>query len=119
MDAALLSEIKLLESNRNKIENTTVYDLLIHSIKGKYVCEEKRKNFVISRSIPNDKIYQPYYVEPKAKEFLDCYAGMIQTTKDKCHKQYETVFQRISKNSNKSENFPIKCVPDMEDFINC
>lgn len=119
MDTSILNEIKLLEANRSKIDSGVVYDLLIHSIKGKYFCEEQRKNFVISRTFNAEKISQPHYAEPYAKDFLDCYSDMLKVTKEKCEKQYKSVYQCLAANHGKSNDFPVKCVPEMEDFINC
>ena len=119
MDASVVNEINLLDANRNKIDSGAVYDLMIHSIKGKYVCEDLRKKFVISRSLPTDKIYQPYYVEPYAKEFLDCYANMLKVTKENCQDKYKNIYECLAKNHGKNYDFPVKCVSPMEDFINC
>lgn len=119
MDASLLNEINLLQTNRSKVDSGIVYDLMIHSIKGKYVCEEQRKKFVISRSLPIEKIYQPYYVEPHAKDFMDCYSDMLKVTKESCQDQYKNVYECLAKNHGKNYDFPVKCVSAMENFINC
>jgi hypothetical protein len=119
MDPAIIQEINLLEQNKNKIDSTLIYDLMIHSIKGKYVCESQRKNFVISRSLPSEKIYQPHYVEPHAKEFIDCYANMLNHTKSQCKSQFNKIYECLLTNHGKNYDFPEKCVSDMEDFINC
>jgi hypothetical protein len=119
MDSTILNEINLLEANKNKIESSLVYDLMIHSIKGKYVCETQRKNFVLNRVLPNQKMYDPSFVEPQAKEFLDCYAGMIKETKEKCQSKYLNIYDCLVKNHKRNKDFPVKCVQQMEDFINC
>ncbi len=119
MDAMMLNEIKLLELNKTKIKNGIVYDLLIHSIKGKYQCEEKRKNFVISRTLPNDKNYQSNYIEPFAKDFLNCYDDMLKVTKEKCQNPYKAVHQCLTSNHGSNFDFPVKCVSVMEDYLNC
>jgi hypothetical protein len=119
MDPAIIQEIDLLEHNKNNIDSTLIYDLMIHSIKGKYVCETQRKNFVISRSLPSEKIYQPHYVEPHAKEFIDCYANMINHTKLNCQSKFKNIYECMFSNHGKNYDFPVKCVSAMEDFINC
>src|SRR4051812_20228261 len=120
MDFSVINEIKLLEENRNKVESSVVYDLMIHSIKGKYVCEDARKKFVLNRSFGGaQKIYDPTYVEPFASDFLNCFAGMTKKTKDNCQTQYKKVYECLANNHGKMFNFPEKCVAGMEDFINC
>ncbi len=119
MDPSILSEMKHLEANSNKVDSGVVYDLLIHSIKGKYFCEEKRKKFVIFRTMPNEKIYQPNYAEQNAKEFLDCYSNMLKVTKASCQNEYKKVYECLSTNHGKNYDFPVKCVDSMERFINC
>jgi hypothetical protein len=119
MDASIAHEINILDQNKNKIDSSNVYDMMIHSIKGKYVCEETRKKFVISRSLPLDKIYQPQYAEPFARDFLNCYADMIKVTKESCQDKYKNIFECLVKNHGKNYDFPVKCVSAMEDFINC
>lgn len=119
MDSTLLNEISLLEANKSKIDSSLVYDLMIHSIKGKYICEEQRKNFVLNRVLPNQKMYDPTFVEPQAKEFIDCYAGVVKDTKTKCQEKYNNIFECLATNHKKNYDFPTKCVPQMEDFINC
>ena len=77
MDSNIINEINLLQANRKKIDSSSVYDLMIHSIKGKYLCEEQRKKFVLNRSFGGtQKIYDPTYVEPSAADFLNCFAAM-------------------------------------------
>jgi hypothetical protein len=120
MDSTLIqNEIKLLEANRLKIDSGLVYDLLISSVKARYACEEQRKKFVISRSIPHEKIYNPKYVEPYAKDFLDCYANLRKVTKETCQNQYKNVYECLVKNHGNNYDFPVKCVAAMEDYINC
>jgi hypothetical protein len=119
MDSALLNEINLLEENKKKIDSRAVYDLMIHSIKGKYICEEQRKNFVLNRVLPNQKMYDPSFIEPQAKEFVDCYANMVGLTKSKCQDKYKNIYECLIKNHKTSNDFPVKCVAEMEDFINC
>jgi hypothetical protein len=119
MDSLLLQEINLLEQNKDKIEPSLVYDLMIHSIKGKYQCEVQRKSFVIARSLPSEKIYQPQYAEPQAKDFLDCYSDMVKNTKVNCQDKYKKIFECLASNHGKNYDFPVKCVSPMEDFINC
>ena len=122
MEANIVNEIKLLEENKNKIDSGPVIDLIIHSVKGKYICEEKRKNFVLSRTAPLEKIFDPSFVKTNAKEFLDCYADINKRTKGECQEQYKKVFECLTKDNKKLEKisqFPVKCVASMEDFILC
>ena len=119
MDSSVLNEIKLLEANKSKIDSGLIYDLLIHSIKGRYVCEDERKKFVISRSLPSEKIHKPQYVEPYAKDFLDCNAYMLKLTKENCQNQYKNVYECLAKNHGNNYDFPVKCVTSMAEFINC
>ena len=115
MDGALLSELKLLEENSNKVDCSVVYDLMIFSIKGKVTCEEQRKQFVLNRTLPLQKMHD----KPQAQAFLDCYADMVKTSKSKCNNQYSEVFQCLKANHKKSDNFPVNCVAKMEDFLAC
>jgi hypothetical protein len=120
MDSNILNEINLLEANRSKIDISHVYDLMIHSIKGKYLCEDQRKKFVLNRSFGGpQKIYDPTYVEPYAADFLNCFAGLTKSTKEKCENQYKNIYQCLVSNHGNNFDFPEKCVPQMEDFINC
>ncbi len=119
MDAYVLSELNLLEANRNKIDSGVVYDLLIHSVKGRYFCEDQRKKFVVARTQTEEQIFRPVYHEPYAKEFLDCYSNMLKVTKDSCQNQYKAVYECLASNHGKNYDFPVKCVPSMEDSINC
>jgi hypothetical protein len=120
MDSNIINEINLLQANRKKIDSSSVYDLMIHSIKGKYLCEEQRKKFVLNRSFGGtQKIYDPTYVEPYAADFINCFATMTKTTKEKCQNQYKNIYECLATNHGKNYNFPEKCVGQMEDFINC
>lgn len=119
MDGALLSELKLLEENSQKVDSSVVYDLMIFSIKGKVTCEEQRKHFVLNRTLPLQKIHDPTFVKPQAQAFLDCYADMVKLSKGKCRSQYSEVFECLKSNHNKSDNFPVNCVAKMEDFLAC
>jgi hypothetical protein len=120
MDSSIINEINLLESGRNKVDSNVVYDLMIHSIKGKYVCEDERKKFVLNRSFGGtQKIYDPSYVEPFAKDFLNCFADMTKKTKETCQTQYKKVYECLNSHHGKVFNFPESCVSNMEDFINC
>jgi hypothetical protein len=120
MDPNIINEINLLEANKSKIDSSVVYDLMIHSIKGKYVCEGARKKFVLHRSFGGaQKIYDPSYVEPFAADFLNCFATMNKKTKEACQGQYKMVYECLANNHGKNFNFPESCVPSMEDFINC
>lgn len=119
MESAILNEIKLLENNKDKVQSGLVYDLIIHSIKGKYVCEEQRKKFAISRTLHAEKIYKPNYAQEQANSFLDCYADMTKQTKLKCKEKYSQIFDCLTKNMNTNGDFPEKCVLEMEDFISC
>jgi hypothetical protein len=119
MDSSIINEINLLEANKSKIDGSLVYDLMIHSIKGKYVCEEERKQFVLNRVISVDKLH-PRFIEPHAKSFVDCYSKMVEKTKSsECQDQYKKIFECLVDNHSKNYDFPVKCVPQMEDFINC
>jgi hypothetical protein len=119
MDGALINELKLLEENSKKVDNSIIYDLMIFSIKGKYNCEEQRKQFVLNRTLPIQKMYDPSFIKPQAQAFLDCYADMVKTSKTKCPTQYQKVFECLKGNHLKSDNFPTECVPQMEDFLYC
>ncbi len=119
MDGALLSELKLLEENSKKIDNSIVYDLMIFSIKGKFSCDDQRKQFVLNRTLPLQKIHDPTFVKPQAQAFLDCYADMVKVSKVKCNNQYNSVFECLKSNHKKTDIFPVDCVPKMEDFLAC
>lgn len=119
MDGALLSELKLLEENSKKVDSAVVYDLMIFSIKGKFTCEEQRKQFVLNRTLPLQKMHDPTFVKPQAQAFLDCYAEMVKNSKSKCNSQYSEVFQCLKANHKKSDGFPVDCVAKMEDFLAC
>ena len=112
------SELTNLYSNRNSIEDKKVYEMLIHSIKGKFVCEEARRKFVLSRTLSADQIYNPDSSYESAKSFIDCNASMLEKTGNKCLKSYEKIFNCMS-GSKKFFSFPKGCVNEMEDFINC
>ena len=119
MDGALLNELQLLEDNKNKVDSSIVYDLMIFSIKGKFSCEEQRKQFVLNRTLPIQKMHDPTFVKPQAKAFLDCYADMVKVSKEKCKQQYNSVFECLKSNHKKSDSFPVDCVPKMEEFLYC
>lgn len=119
MEGALISELKLLEDNSKKVDSAVVYDLMIFSIKGKFSCEEQRKQFVLNRTLPIQKMHDPTFVKPQAQAFLDCYADMVKTSKQKCPEQYNHILQCLTSNHKKSEIFPVDCVSQMEDFIYC
>lgn len=111
----------ILELNRNKIDSNIIYDMMIYSIKGKYLCEESRKSFALHRGVPSQKAYDADAIAPHAKSFLDCYAGMVENTKlnKNCQDKFKNVNQCLSSHKSQKEDFPIKCVSFMEDFINC
>ena len=119
MDSITINELKLLESNQKKIDTSLVYDLMIHSIKGKYVCEESRKKFVISRALPMEKVHNPKFAAPYAANFLDCYAEMLNITKDKCQPKYKKIYECLVSNHSTKGDFNVKCVAAMEDFLDC
>lgn len=118
MDATILNEISLLEANKNKIDRSAVYNLMIHSIKGKYVCEDERKKFVLNRVISIDKLH-PKFIEPHAEAFIDCYANLVRHTKENCSDKFNKIQTCLMENYGKTNDFPVNCVPHMEDFINC
>jgi hypothetical protein len=119
MDSTTINELTLLEQNRKKIDIGLVYDLMVNSIKGKYKCEKFRKDFVLARSLPLEKVYDPTHVAPLAKNFIDCYANVVSEGKSKCSEKYTKVYECLLKNHGKGNDFPVKCVADMEDYINC
>lgn len=119
MDPITLHELNILDSNSNRLPQNIVYELMIHSIKGKHLCEEERKKFVINRSMPVEKIYNPVYVEPYAKDFINCYSEMVAMTNKECQNEYKNIFECLIVNHGGSKSFPIKCVKDMEIFIQC
>ena len=119
MDGALLNEINLLAENSKKVQSGTVIDLMIFSIKGKQRCEEQRKQFVLNRSLPIQKMHDPTFIQPQTEAFLNCYSEMVRSSKEKCDKQYIQVFACLKSNHGLARGFPEECVPQMEDFMFC
>jgi len=122
MDAVLQDEINLLNVNSEQVKSSHVYDLMIFSIKGKQRCEEQRKKFVLSRSLPIQKMYDPSTIQPEAESFLNCYTEMVQNSRKNCESNYKKVYECLSKNDDiefKMDRFPKDCVAPMEDFMFC
>lgn len=63
-------------------------------------------------------MYDPTFVQPQTKEFLDCYARMVDHTKAKCQDEFNSVLQCVTKHV-PHNGFPVKCVQQMENFNNC
>ena len=115
---ALQKEIELLSDNSTSIQKKHVYSTIIYSIKGNQRCEEERKKFVISRSLPIDKMNDPSIIQSEANSFLNCYTDMVQYSSRVCANKFNKVFNCLAANRT-LDQFPKKCVADMEDFMYC
>ena len=119
MDGALINEINHLAENTRKIKLGTVYDLMIFSVKGRQICEEERKRFVLNRSLPIQKMHDPTFIQPQTEAFINCYSEMVKKSKEKCDKQYNQIFSCLKSQHGISNGFPEECVTEMEEFILC
>merc|ERR1711908_208314 len=102
MEAAFNKEMNILSENTNEVKQR---------------CEEERKNFVLSRSLPLEKMNDPSTVQPQAEKFLNCYTDMVQNSKKNCGRQYGKVKECLEKRLRNNDIFPEKCVGYMEDFM--
>lgn len=119
MEGGLLNEICHLSDDKKKVNIGTVYDLMIFSIKGRQICEEERKRFVLNRSLPIQKMHDPTFIRPQTEEFINCYADMVKHAKDKCDSQYNEILTCLKSQHGTTKGFPEKCVSEMEEFILC
>lgn len=119
MNGQLLNEIIHLKESEKKVKIDTIYDLMIFSIKGRQICENERKRFVLNRSLPIQKIHDPTFIQSQTEEFINCYSDMVKRSKIKCDREYSQILFCLKSQHRFSKGFPENCVKEMEEFILC
>ena len=98
--------------------NDKIIDLTINIFLAKAKCENYRKEFVISRSFPVSKIYDPTFVEDKAQKFINCFSEQILNLRSsqKCIQQIENLKECFTKYG---VDINMNCLKPIIDLENC
>lgn len=100
-------------------ESNKLLILIANSIKGKLECEDYRRNFIVSRNNPISKYIDPTQSLVYSKEFLNCYTSMLNNVykNNNCIEKLSSIVVCLKKNL--KNEFPSKCISEMEQYINC
>lgn len=108
--------ITILAENQNSIKSSAIYNLLIFNIAAKYVCRENREQFLIQRTTNASSNNE---TEQAARSYLDCYSQVVKSSKNpSCFEKFNKVFYCLE-SKGQIDSFPVNCVGNMEDFIDC
>lgn len=108
-----------MDKEIGSLDRDAIYSLLANSIKGRHKCEEARKVFVVSRTFPVAKIYDPTFIESQTRNFIDCYHGVVADSQGKCKSSFEDLKFCVHRGLPTNGIFPPRCVDLMEKYINC
>lgn len=88
-----------------------------NTIKAKHACEGIRKDFVVSRSFPIAKIYDPTFIEPESFSLISCYLQVAQKPNhdEICKEKLKRLVDCLDGNMKK--DFPSQCVQSLESYM--
>jgi hypothetical protein len=105
-----------LFGNNNKEKNDKIYDFILFSIKGSYVCKDEKKRFKLSNT---QLVSSQKNGNEEAKDMLNCFCSVVEKTKNECKSDFDVAKECLEKNKINSTSGFEKCADKIEFYLGC